>query len=93
MFFRGKDQWTKDKMSEGDYYKLFRDLLGEQVRKLAPQTDYVSGSPDCGDSAFLGGMARWQAVRGVPQYPRVRQRVRLPVVRGAEDRPHVHSTG
>ncbi len=52
MFFRGKDQWTKDKMSEGDYYKLFRDLLGEQVRELAPQTDYVSGSPDCGDVHF-----------------------------------------
>ena len=52
MFFRGKDQWTKDKMSEGDYYKLFRDLLGEQVRELAPQTDYVTGSPDCGDVHF-----------------------------------------
>ncbi len=52
MFFRGKDQWTNDKMSEGDYYKLFRDLLGEQVRELAPQTDYVTGSPDCGDVHF-----------------------------------------
>ncbi len=47
-----KDQWTKDKMSEGDYYKLFRDMLGEQVRELAPQTDYVTGSPDCGDVHF-----------------------------------------
>jgi beta-mannosidase len=52
MFFRGKDQWTKDKMSEGDYNKLFRDLLGKQVRELSPQTDYVTGSPDCGDVHF-----------------------------------------
>ncbi|QEH33969.1 Exo-beta-D-glucosaminidase precursor [Aquisphaera giovannonii] len=52
MFFRGKAEWTKEKMSEGDYYKLFRDLLGEQVRELAPQTDYVTGSPDCGDVHF-----------------------------------------
>lgn len=52
MFFRGKDQWTKDKMSADDYYKLFRDTLGDQVRELAPQTDYVTGSPDCGDVHF-----------------------------------------
>jgi beta-mannosidase len=50
--FRGKDEWTKDKMSAGDYYKLFRDLLGSQVRELSPQTDYVTGSPDCGDVHF-----------------------------------------
>ncbi|WP_165230157.1 beta-mannosidase [Aquisphaera insulae] len=50
--FRGKEEWTKDKMSAGDYYKLFRDLLGTQVRELAPQTDYVTGSPDCGDVHF-----------------------------------------
>jgi beta-mannosidase len=52
MFFRGKDQWTADKMSAGDYYKLFRDTLGDQVRQLSPQTDYVTGSPDCGDVHF-----------------------------------------
>ena len=52
MFFRGGKQWTVDKMSEGDYYKLFRDTLGEQVRRLAPQADYVTGSPDCGDVHF-----------------------------------------
>ena len=52
MFFRGKDRWTKDKMSAGDYYKLFRDTLGDQVRELAPQADYVTGSPDCGDVHF-----------------------------------------
>jgi beta-mannosidase len=52
MFFRGKNGWTKDKMSAEDYYKLFRDTLGGQVRDLAPQADYVTGSPDCGDVHF-----------------------------------------
>ncbi|MGO9108119.1 MAG: beta-mannosidase [Thermoguttaceae bacterium] len=52
MFFRGGKQWTDDKMSDGDYYKLFRDTLGEQIHRLAPQSDYVTGSPDCGDVHF-----------------------------------------
>jgi beta-mannosidase len=52
MFFRGTDRWTADKMSAGDYYKLFRDTLGNEVRRLAPQSDYVTGSPDCGDVHF-----------------------------------------
>jgi len=52
MFFRGADQWTRDKMSAGDYYKLFRDTLGGVVKELAPQSDYVTGSPDCGDVHF-----------------------------------------
>jgi beta-mannosidase len=52
MFFRGQDEWTKDKMSAGDYYKLFRDTLGGEVQALAPQADYVTGSPDCGDVHF-----------------------------------------
>ena len=52
MFFRGGKDWTADKMSEGDYYKLFRDTLGGQVRRLVPQSDYVTGSPDCGDVHF-----------------------------------------
>ncbi len=52
MFFRGGKQWTADKMSEGDYYKLFRDTLGEEIHRLAPQSDYVTGSPDCGDVHF-----------------------------------------
>jgi beta-mannosidase len=52
MFFRGGTQWTNDKMSEGDYYKLFRDTLGGQLHQLAPQSDYVTGSPDCGDVHF-----------------------------------------
>lgn len=53
-FFRGKDHWDKEKMSEADYYKLFRDTLGEVVRADAPQSDYVTGSPDCGDVHYWG---------------------------------------
>jgi beta-mannosidase len=52
MFFRGGNEWTADKMSAADYYKLFRDTLGGAVRRLAPQSDYVTGSPDCGDVHF-----------------------------------------
>jgi beta-mannosidase len=52
MFFRGGDQWTQDKMSAPDYYHLFRDVLGGVMRSLAPQSDYVTGSPDCGDVHF-----------------------------------------
>ena len=51
MYFRDK-QWSDKKMGEDDYYKLFRDTLGNQARELAPQTDYVTGSPDCGDVHF-----------------------------------------
>ena len=36
-------------MGRADYLKLFRDTLGDEVRKFAPQTHYVTGSPDCGD--------------------------------------------
>ncbi len=52
MFFRGDKEWTESKMSEGDYYKLFRDTLGQEIGRLAPQSDYVTGSPDCGDVHF-----------------------------------------
>ena len=52
MFFRGEETWTDKKMSAADYYKLFRDTLGDEVRQLAPQSDYVTGSPDCGDVHF-----------------------------------------
>jgi beta-mannosidase len=58
MFFRGGKEWTADKMSENDYYKLFRDTLGGEIRRLAPQSDYVTGSPDCGDVHY------WQVWHG-----------------------------
>jgi beta-mannosidase len=49
MFFRGTNGWTDKFMSADDYYKLFRDTIGDVVRRLAPESDYVTGSPDCGD--------------------------------------------
>jgi beta-mannosidase len=52
MFFRGQDEWTDEKMSQGDYYRLFRDTLGDVVRADAPGADFVTGSPDCGDVHF-----------------------------------------
>ncbi len=45
-------EWTDKKMGEADYYKLFSDGIGGQVREFAPQIDYVTGSPDCGDKHF-----------------------------------------
>ena len=54
MYFRGKEEWTGEKMGEADYYRLFRDTLGEVVKVHAPQCDYVTGSPDCGDVHYWG---------------------------------------
>jgi len=44
--------WGPNRMSDTDYDKLFKDLLGEQVEKYAPQANFVSGSPDCGDTHY-----------------------------------------
>jgi beta-mannosidase len=44
--------WDANRMSETDYDKLFKNLLAEQVRQFAPQANYVSGSPDCGDTHY-----------------------------------------
>ena len=53
MYFRNKDAaWTDKLMGRDDYYRLFRDTLGGEVRRLSPQADYVTGSPDCGDVHF-----------------------------------------
>lgn len=49
MFLRGGNMWDDKKMSATDYYKLFRDTLGGVMSGTAPQTTYVTGSPDCGD--------------------------------------------
>ena len=62
-YFRGGDQWqwipkekiglvdeaNHGKMSTPDYNLLFKDTLGGVMKSLAPQTAYVTGSPDCGD--------------------------------------------
>jgi beta-mannosidase len=45
-------EWRGNTMSSADYDKLFKDLIGGQVKELAPQTTYVSGSPDCGDTHY-----------------------------------------
>jgi beta-mannosidase len=44
--------WAPNRMSVEDYDKLFQNLLGDQVKKFAPEANYVSGSPDCGDTHY-----------------------------------------
>jgi len=45
-------QWGPNTMSTADYDKLFKDLIAQQVEKYAPDANYVSGSPDCGDTHY-----------------------------------------
>jgi beta-mannosidase len=45
-----KKEWSKESMGQADYDKMFKGLLASQVKELAPQANYVSGSPDCGDT-------------------------------------------
>ncbi len=45
-------KWGPNRMSTADYDELFKDLIAEQVRQFAPQANYVSGSPDCGDTHY-----------------------------------------
>src|SRR5579859_6841861 len=55
-------------MSRADYDKLFKDLLAGQVRELAPEANYVSGSPDCGDTHYWDvwhGPKMFDAYRGL----------------------------
>ena len=44
-----KDDWSLVSMGRDGYDGLFKKLLAEEVKACAPQTSYVSGSPDCGD--------------------------------------------
>jgi beta-mannosidase len=44
--------WGPNRMSDEDYDKLFKNLLGSQIQQFAPQANYVSGSPDCGDTHY-----------------------------------------
>jgi beta-mannosidase len=46
------DPWSDNRMSPADYQKLFKELLAEQVKLFAPEANYVSGSPDCGDTHY-----------------------------------------
>ena len=45
-------EWRDNTMSTADYDKLFKDLIGREIQKVAPQANYVSGSPDCGDTHY-----------------------------------------
>ena len=44
--------WGPNRMSTAGYDKLFKNLIAEQVQELAPEANYVSGSPDCGDTHY-----------------------------------------
>ncbi|HUA39032.1 MAG TPA: glycoside hydrolase family 2 protein [Candidatus Sulfopaludibacter sp.] len=41
--------WGPNRMSTAAYDEMFKDLIAGQVHQFAPQANYVSGSPDCGD--------------------------------------------
>lgn len=45
-------EWRDNTMSTADYNKLFKELIGDQVAQYAPDANYVSGSPDCGDTHY-----------------------------------------
>jgi beta-mannosidase len=44
-----KDDWSVFSMGRDGYESLFKKALAEEVGSCAPQSSYVSGSPDCGD--------------------------------------------
>lgn len=53
-----KEKWSAESMGREDYNRLFRDLIGGEVKRLCPQAAYVTGSPDCGDIHY------WQVWHG-----------------------------
>ena len=44
-----RDKWGDNNMSREGYDRLFKDLLGDYVKELSPDANFVTGSPDCGD--------------------------------------------
>jgi beta-mannosidase len=62
-----KNKWSNRSMGRADYNKLFKDLLAQQVQELAPQANYVSGSPDCGDTHY------WQVWHGPKNFDAYRK--------------------
>lgn len=44
-----KPEWSTNSMGQADYDKLFSGLIGGEVKSLAPQANYVPGSPEVGD--------------------------------------------
>jgi len=53
-----KDEWSDSSMGRADYDKLFKRLIGGEVIRLAPQANYVPGSPEAGDTHY------WQVWHG-----------------------------
>ncbi len=47
-----KPKWSDEGMGKTDYDKLFRRLIGGEIKALAPQALYVPGSPEMGDSHY-----------------------------------------
>ncbi len=63
-----KDGWSVVSMAREGYDYLFKQVLGDTVKTYAPQTSYVSGSPDCGDEHYW---AVWWAARTFEAYREV----------------------
>ena len=62
-----KDKWSDESMGRADYEKLFKDLIGGLVNEMAPQANYVTGSPDCGD------VHNWKVWHGGAQFEEYRK--------------------
>lgn len=62
-----KDQWSDQSMGRADYDKLFKQLIGGLVSEMAPQANYVTGSPDCGD------VHNWKVWHGGAQFEEYRK--------------------
>jgi beta-mannosidase len=67
-----KPEWSDKSMGRADYDKLFKEMLGNEAKTLAPQANYVSGSPDCGDThsweVWHGGKT-FEAYRNLTGFP------------------------
>jgi len=61
------EQWSDYHMDRADYGKLFKELLAQQVATYAPEANYVSGSPDCGDTHY------WEVWHGPKMFEAYRE--------------------
>lgn len=57
-----RDAWSDNGIPRDEYYKLFKDVLGGAVKELNPQADYVTGSPECGDTHY------WKVWHGLKEH-------------------------
>ncbi len=53
-----KPEWSDKSMGKADYDRLFSGLIADEVKALAPQANYVPGSPEVGDIHY------WQVWHG-----------------------------